>query len=144
MNHASVRKEECRKLSAGGEKLSIDNGLRALRAVVFLPLTLLLVACDDLSCDSVDVLQTTKELVIQRIRNSGFYESFDIAISDIRVQDGSSEQQLLCKANAAVTNSKTLTAMGAPAFTYDVDYRVERTTDGSLYITVYPLHMLQK
>jgi hypothetical protein len=133
--------DERTKISIVTPRPSAANGLKALRAVLFLPITLLLSACgSDLACDSADVLQTAKELVIQRIHNSGFNESFDVAISNIRTQDDSSKQ-LLCKANAEVTNSKTLAAMGVATFTYDVDYQVERTTNGNLYVTVYPLHM---
>jgi len=94
------------------------------------------------ACDSASVLQTTKELVIRRIHNSGFDDSFDLAINNIRVQESSSNQ-LLCKANAVLTNSAMLAAVGAKTFTYDVDYQVEQTTEGKLFITVYPLHMLQ-
>jgi hypothetical protein len=130
------------KASVGTLNPPARSGLKALRIIAILPVALLLCACDDLACDSGDVLQTTKELVIQRIHNSGFTDSFDITIDNIRVQAESSKQ-LSCKANAKVTNSKMLAAMGAATFTYDVDYRVEPTTDGNYYVTVYPLHMLQ-
>lgn len=114
--------------------------LKTFRVIMILFLPFFLFGCGDVGCDSDDVLQTAKELVIQRIHNSGFDDSFDLMLDNVRPQDSSS-QQLLCKANAVVTNSKMLAAMGSSTFTYDVDYRVERTTDGKLYITVYPLHM---
>jgi|HubBroStandDraft_2_1064218.scaffolds.fasta_scaffold506031_1 hypothetical protein len=115
-------------------------GFKASRAAVILPLVLLLSACGEPGCDSAEVLQTAKELVIQRIHNSGFNDSFDLTINNIRTQDTSSTE-LACEADAVLTNSTMLTAVGATTFTYDVNYRVEQTTDGKLYITVYPLHM---
>jgi hypothetical protein len=129
--------------SAGIFQPSLGNGFKAIRAVVVLPLALLLSACgNDLTCDSADVLQTAKELVIKRIHNSGFNDSFDLAINNIRTEEASSTQ-LVCEADAVLTNSPMLAAVGAQTFTYDVNYRVEQTTDGKLYITVYTLHMNQ-